>query len=90
MIWEDKTNYIRTAARITSSLLDAGLSALAQAVVTEGSRVVVFNPLPWRRSGIVNIDGESFPAKDVPALGYRTFPYPSASSPFDKRESLTG
>jgi alpha-mannosidase len=76
--WEDKTNYIRTAASITSSLLDAGLSALAQAVDTEGSRVVVYNPLPWQRSGIVDIDGASFHAKDVPALGYRTFPPPPA------------
>jgi len=54
--WEDKTNYIRNAARLTSSLLDAGLSALAQAVDAEGSRVVVYNPLPWRRSGMVEID----------------------------------
>ncbi|MGA8622360.1 MAG: hypothetical protein WB660_28045, partial [Candidatus Sulfotelmatobacter sp.] len=74
--WEDKTNYIRNAASITSSLLDAGLSALRQAVDTEGPRIVVYNPLPWRRSGMVDIDGASFHAKDVPALGYRTFPPP--------------
>jgi hypothetical protein len=66
--WEDKTNYIRNAASITSSLLDAGLSALSQGVDTQGSRVVVYNPLPWQRSGIVDIDGASFHAKDVPAL----------------------
>ena len=74
--WEDKTNYIRNAASTTSSLLDAGLSELAQAVNAEGPRVVVYNPLPWRRSGIVDIDGTSFVAKDIPALGYRTFPPP--------------
>jgi hypothetical protein len=74
--WEDKTNYIRNAANITSSLFDAGLSALAQAVDAEGSRVVVYNPLPWPRSGIVEIDGTSFFAKDIPALGYRTFSPP--------------
>jgi len=76
--WEDKTNYIRNAASITSTLLDAGLSALSQAVDTQGPRVVVYNPLPWQRSGIVDIDGASFHAKDVPALGYRTFPRPPA------------
>ena len=74
--WEDKTNYIRNAASITSSLFNAGLSALARAVDAEGSRVVVYNPLPWPRSGIVEIDGTSFLAKDIPALGYRTFPPP--------------
>ena len=77
--WEDKTNYIRNAAGITSSLLDAGLAALSKAVDMEGSRVVVYNPLPWRRSGIVDINGVSFHVKDVPALGYRTFPPPPAS-----------
>ena len=76
--WEDKTDYIRNAARITSSLLDTGLSTLAQAVDTEGPRTVVYNPLPWQRSGIVDINGVSFHAKDVPALGYRTFPPPPA------------
>ena len=74
--WEDKTNYIRNAARITSTLLDTGLSALARAVDVVGSRVVVYNPLPWRRSGMVEINGTSFLAKDIPALGYRTFPTP--------------
>lgn len=76
--WEDKTNYIRNTAAITSSLFDAGLSALARAVDAEGSRLVVYNPLPWARSGIVEIDGTSFFAKDIPALGYRTFPPPPA------------
>jgi len=74
--WEDKTNYIRNAASITSSLFNAGLTALMRAVDADGSRVVVYNPLPWPRSGMVEIDGTSFFAKDIPALGYRTFPPP--------------
>lgn len=76
--WEDKTNYIRNAVSAVSSLLDSGLSALAQAVNAEGPGVLVYNPLPWERSGIVDIDGASFLAKDIPALGYKTFPLPSA------------
>jgi hypothetical protein len=47
-----------------------------RAVDTDGSRVVVYNLLPWSRSGIVEIDGTSFFAKDIPALGYSTFPPP--------------
>src|SRR6202012_795911 len=84
--WEDKTNYIRNAASVTSSLLDAGLSALTQAVDTEGARVVVYNPLPWQRSGIVDIDGTSFHAKDIPALGYKTFTPP----PIVRSKTLSG
>ncbi len=77
--WEDKTNYIRDAASRTSSLLKDGLSALRHSIDTEGPRAVVYNPLPWSRSGIVDIDGASFHAKDIPALGYRTFPLPAAA-----------
>jgi len=76
--WEDKTNYIRKAASITSSLFDTGLSALMRAVDAEGSRVLVYNPLPWSRSGIVEIDGTTFLANNIPAHGYRTFPPPPA------------
>ena len=78
--WEDKTDYIRKAASITSTLFDSGLSALTRAVDTEGPRVVVYNPLPWPRSGMVEIDDASFLAKDIPAHGYRTFPSPPASA----------
>ena len=78
--WEDKTNYIRNAASITSSLFDTGLSALTRAVDAEGSRIVVYNPLPWPRSGMVEVDGTSFLATDVPAGGYRTFPPPPATA----------
>jgi len=84
--WEDKTSYIRTAANITSSLLNSGLSSLARAVDTEGSRVVIYNPLPWERSGIVEVDGASFLVKDIPAHGYRTFP----PSPAIASQTLSG
>ena len=84
--WEDKTNYIRNAASITSSLLNAGLSELTRTVDTEGPRVVLYNPLPWQRSGIVDINGASFLAKDIPALGYRTIPPP----PSTESKTLSG
>ena len=80
--WEDKTDYIRTAGKITTSLLDTNLAALAQAVSRAGPRVVVYNPLPWTRSGIVEISGQSsFLAENVPACGYKTFPATPAPKP---------
>jgi len=63
------------AARLTSSLLDAGLSALAQAVDAEGSRVVgIQSRLGGARDG--RDRWHLIPCKDIPALGYRTFPPP--------------
>jgi len=77
--WEDKTDYIRTAGNITTSLLATNLAALAQAVNRAGPRVVVYNPLPWARSGIVEIPGQSFLAENIPASGYKTFSVPPAT-----------
>ena len=77
--WEDKTDYIRNASKITASMLGKDLDALAQAVDWDGPRVVVYNPLPWTRSGVVDTDGRSFFADEVPACGYRTFPVPPAN-----------
>lgn len=76
--WEDKTDYIRTAGAITTSLLQSNLAALAKAVKREGPRVVVFNPLPWSRSGIVDANGQTILAENVPACGYLTIAVPAA------------
>jgi alpha-mannosidase len=77
--WEDKTNYMRTASTITTSLLDTRLAALANGVNQAGPRIVVYNALPWKRSGVVEIPeqpGCFLTAQDVPACGYRTFSVP--------------
>ncbi|MBM4094292.1 MAG: hypothetical protein FJ276_33520, partial [Planctomycetes bacterium] len=77
--WEDKTDYIREAARISRHITDANLQALASAVKHDGPGMVVFNPLPWTRSGTVELHGETVFVKDVPPCGYRTVPVPPAS-----------
>jgi len=50
--WEDKTDYIRNASKITASTLGKNLEALVGAVDWKGPRVVAYNPLPmasfWR------------------------------------------
>jgi len=82
--WEDKTGYIRTTATITTSLLRANLAALANAVKRAGPRIVVYNALPWNRSGMVEIPGQPgrfLNAEDVPGCGYRTFSIPERISP---------
>jgi hypothetical protein len=71
--WDEHTAYIEQARDITGPLLDSNLQALARAVAADGPRVVVFNPLPWARDGIVRAGSTAFIARDVPALGYRTF-----------------
>jgi alpha-mannosidase len=73
--WEDKTDYIRTADSIVRVQLTENLKILAGNVKCQGKRYVVYNPLPWRRSGWVKIPDSNhlFLAKDIPACGYQTF-----------------
>ena len=79
--WEDKTDYIRGAGGIADALLAPNLAALARAVTRAGPRAVVCNPLPWTRSGVVEISGQPFFAEGVPPCGYKTFPVPAAAAP---------
>jgi alpha-mannosidase len=75
--FDDKRDYIRTAANIVTNAINERMQLLAQNVNASGSRVVVFNPLPWKRSGEVSLNAPSgmihFFAKDIPPCGYRTF-----------------
>lgn len=75
--WEDKTDYIREAAHISRRLTASNLQALAASVKHDAPSMVVFNPLPWTRSGFVEVNGETVFVKEVPPCGYRTQPLPA-------------
>ena len=50
--WEEHSAYISRAAGIIEPVQQADLAMLARGVSVTGPRIVVFNPLPWSRSGI--------------------------------------
>jgi alpha-mannosidase len=58
--WDEHTAYIKKAHEIIAPELAKNLQALAQGVKAEGRRVVVYNPLPWKRSGVVSLDVGGF------------------------------
>jgi len=53
--WADHTAYIERARDLVAPVLGKNLAALAESVDVAGPRVVVFNPLPWRRDGVVSV-----------------------------------
>jgi hypothetical protein len=85
--WEDKTDYIREASRISRRITEASLQALAGAIKHNGPGMVVFNPLPWTRSGMVEIRGETVLVKDLPPCGYRALPLPPATKRMAPRKT---
>jgi alpha-mannosidase len=53
--WEEKGDHVFQAARIAVPALQKQLAALAANVKAEGKRIVVYNPLPYVRSGLVEL-----------------------------------
>ena len=51
--WAEKGDRIRVAEKAVAPALEADMGALARAVKVTGPRIVVFNPLPWARDGLV-------------------------------------
>jgi hypothetical protein len=54
--FDDHRNYIRKTDEIVRRELQARLALLAQSLKADGRRIVVYNPLPWPRSGMVTVD----------------------------------
>lgn len=52
--WQEKGNRIRETERIITPLMNRQLKQLGASVAIDGKRVIVYNPLPWLRSGRVN------------------------------------
>lgn len=74
--YDDKRQYIRNTNEIVGTELHTELDLLAASVNRSGKRLVVYNPLPWKRSGMIENPwekGKYFYVKDVAASGYSTF-----------------
>ncbi|WP_316818230.1 hypothetical protein [Pedobacter nyackensis] len=74
--YDVKRKYIHNTNEIISTELKTHLDLLAKSVNVEGKRMVVYNPLPWKRSGIVENPwnkGSYFYVKDIAPSGYMTY-----------------
>ncbi|MHC4402863.1 MAG: glycosyl hydrolase-related protein [Planctomycetota bacterium] len=54
--WREHGGYIRGADRTVAPALDDNMAALARDVGVDGPRIVVFNPLPWKRDDVIALD----------------------------------
>jgi alpha-mannosidase len=71
---DDHGAYIRAADEIVRSAMQARLKQLAQSVRGAPPRLLIWNVLPWTRSGLIDVGGRQLYVVDVPPNGYRTFP----------------
>ena len=85
--FDDKCAYIRKTEMLVNCGLKSRLDLLAKSVKAYGARFVVWNSLPWPRSGLVEVNGQPFFAQDVPANGYKTYSL-SEVKPLAKTKAL--
>ena len=53
--WEDKTNYVRRSDSIFQCERNQIWQPWPKQLNYDGERLVVYNPLPWKRSGMIKI-----------------------------------
>ncbi len=73
--YDAHSQYIYNTSDIVTRELNIRLNLLAKSVNISGKRFVVYNPLPWERSGMIEVPwekGRFLFVKDVPAGGYVT------------------
>jgi len=54
--WKDKADYINNVQNLVTSPYHDAVASLADNVKVDGKRIVVYNPLPWKRDGEVDFD----------------------------------
>ena len=53
--WDEHSHYATTAHDLIAPVLESELAKLASASGGDGQRIVVYNPLPWKRDGLVAV-----------------------------------
>ncbi|NLR80873.1 hypothetical protein [Chitinophaga eiseniae] len=74
--YDEKRQYILNTNDIVDKELHQRLDMLAAAVNKSGKRIVIYNPLPWTRSGMIENPSEKGSycyIKDVPPSGYVSY-----------------
>jgi len=73
--YQDHRDYASRARENVSNELEKRLSLLASSIKLTGKSLVVYNALPWKRSGIVEVNGVRIMVNDVLANGYKAVLY---------------
>ena len=76
--WKDHADYIENVKRLVSKPYVDAVETLADSVNVSGGRIVVFNPLPWKRDGEIILNGFHLargaslkPVDGGPAIAYQ-------------------
>lgn len=54
--WKDHADYIGNIQKLITNPYRDAVASLADNVKVDGNRIVVYNPLPWKRDGLIELD----------------------------------
>ena len=79
--FDDHAAYIRTTEEIVTRELHARLEQLAKAVRGPRPRLLIWNALPWNRSGLIEVGGKELYVVNAPPSGCLTCPASFLTAP---------
>ena len=72
-VYQDSETEFKELFRTAEAELSSGLEKIAAQIKGQQKKLVVFNSLPWRRSGYISFDKRKIMIDDLPASGYKAF-----------------
>ncbi|TDO91297.1 alpha-mannosidase [Halanaerobium saccharolyticum] len=72
-VYQDSAAEFKELFNTAAAELDSGLKKIAAQIKGEEKKLVVFNSLPWQRSGYIEFDGREIMIDDLPASGYKAY-----------------
>ena len=66
--WKDHANYINNVQKLVTNPYRDAVASLADNVNVDGNRIVVYNPLPWKRDGTIELDTRLIFGNDFASL----------------------
>jgi len=66
--WKDKAGYIAHVRDLVANPYQDAVVSLADNVQVQGNRIVVYNPLPWKRNGEIDLDTRLIFGSDFTSL----------------------
>lgn len=82
--FDDHRQYIRTTDSIVSKEWKNQMALLAKKVRAKRGDIIVYNPLPWKRSGEVEVKGKRYLAENIPPSSFKVI-----SSNTSKADTIT-
>jgi len=72
-VYQDSTAEFKQLFNTLEAELKRGLEKISAQIAGKEKKLVVFNSLPWQRSGYIDFDDRKILIEDLPASGYKAY-----------------